>query len=158
VHQSSEVRVSFERIMVAVDEDPIAVHAADVAIDLAAAVGAKLALIHVIDPASAAIPEAGISANELVARAKQDALRWLSAVRQRVPGGVAPLEFVKVGSPAGEIVQAAVEWPADLIVIGSHGRRGVTRALLGSVAEAVMRHASCPVLVVRAPSSSEASS
>lgn len=47
-------------------------------------------------------------------------------------------------------VNAAKEWPADLIVIGSHGRGGVKRALLGSVAEGVMRHAPCPVLVVRA--------
>jgi nucleotide-binding universal stress UspA family protein len=46
-------------------------------------------------------------------------------------------------------VNAAKEWPADVIVIGSHGRAGVTRVLLGSVAEAVMRHAPCPVLVVR---------
>jgi universal stress protein A len=54
-----------------------------------------------------------------------------------------------VGKPAAEIVNAAKEWPADVIVIGSHGRAGVTRVLLGSVAEAVMRHAPCPVLVVR---------
>jgi nucleotide-binding universal stress UspA family protein len=47
-------------------------------------------------------------------------------------------------------VRAAKAWPADLIVIGSHGRAGIVRTLLGSVAEGVMRHASCPVLVVRA--------
>ena len=48
------------------------------------------------------------------------------------------------------ILQAASEWGADLIVIGSHGRDGLTRALLGSVAEGVMRQAPCPVLVVKA--------
>ncbi|MGE5112215.1 MAG: universal stress protein [Acidobacteriaceae bacterium] len=47
------------------------------------------------------------------------------------------------------MVKAANEWPADLIVIGSHGRGGVERLLLGSVAESVTRHAACPVLVVR---------
>jgi len=46
----------------------------------------------------------------------------------------------------------AKDWPADLIVIGSHGRSGMRRALLGSVAEGVMRNATCPVLVVRAQS------
>ncbi|WP_145723421.1 universal stress protein [Mesorhizobium tianshanense] len=55
--------------------------------------------------------------------------------------------------PADEIVKAAGEWPADLIVIGSHGRGGVQRALLGSVADGVIRHASCPILVIRAAAS-----
>jgi nucleotide-binding universal stress UspA family protein len=59
------------------------------------------------------------------------------------------LEFVPVGDAASEIAKAAEDWPADLIVIGSHGRGGIRRALLGSVAEGVMRQASCPVLVVR---------
>jgi len=49
------------------------------------------------------------------------------------------------------IVDAATEWPADLIVIGSHGRTGLDRFLLGSVAESVMRHAPCSVEIVRKP-------
>jgi len=48
-------------------------------------------------------------------------------------------------------VKTAHEWPADLIVTGSHGRHGLGRVLLGSVAEAAIRHAPCSVLVVRAP-------
>ena len=47
------------------------------------------------------------------------------------------------------IVEAAVEWPADIIVLGSHGRRRLDRFLLGSVAESVMRHAPCSVEIVR---------
>ena len=53
--------------------------------------------------------------------------------------------------PRHAIVDAARQWPADLIVLGSHGRRGVDRWLLGSVAEAVARHATCSVEIVRAP-------
>ncbi|HVY47355.1 MAG TPA: universal stress protein [Minicystis sp.] len=53
------------------------------------------------------------------------------------------------GSPVGEIVALAAELDADAIVVGTHGRRGVRRALLGSVAERVVRTAGCPVLVVR---------
>jgi nucleotide-binding universal stress UspA family protein len=57
------------------------------------------------------------------------------------------------------IIEHATAWNADLIVLGSHGRRGVDRWLIGSVAEAVMRHASCSVQIVRlAPSSSAPSS
>jgi nucleotide-binding universal stress UspA family protein len=56
---------------------------------------------------------------------------------------------VRVGTPADEIVALAKELDADLIVVGTHGRRGVRRLLLGSVARAILRHAGCPVLVVR---------
>lgn len=57
--------------------------------------------------------------------------------------------LVRAGSPADEIVEAASEEDADLIVIGTHGRGGLSRVLFGSVAENVMRHADCPVLTVR---------
>jgi len=60
------------------------------------------------------------------------------------------LEFLPVGHAASEIIKAAREWPADLIVVGSHGRGGVDRVVLGSVAEAVVRRAPCPVRVKRA--------
>jgi nucleotide-binding universal stress UspA family protein len=56
---------------------------------------------------------------------------------------------VRVGSPAREIAQLAADLDAELVIVGTHGRRGVKQLLLGSVAEAVMRSARCPVLVVR---------
>lgn len=65
--------------------------------------------------------------------------------RARLQADAHAIAFVPLGSPGPEIVKAAKEWQADLIMIGSHGRRGITRALVGSVAEGVMRHASCPV-------------
>jgi nucleotide-binding universal stress UspA family protein len=55
------------------------------------------------------------------------------------------------GIPAEEIVRVAREVEADLIVMGTHGRSGLGRLLLGSVAEQVMRHATCPVLTLKAP-------
>ena len=58
---------------------------------------------------------------------------------------------IVVGEPAHEIVRLAAENGADLIVIGSHGRTGVTRLLMGSVAEAVVRRAKCSVLTVKQP-------
>jgi nucleotide-binding universal stress UspA family protein len=57
--------------------------------------------------------------------------------------------FVDRGTPYAEIVRRAEAWRADLIVVGSHGRSGIARALLGSVAERVVRHAHCSVLVAR---------
>lgn len=143
--------MSFRRILLAVDDSPIAAHAADVGAELAKAMGAQLGFVHVVDPAQSVIPESGIPAAEFLARAKEDGARLLADFRARAALDPPALEFVAVGKPAAEIAKTAKEWPADVIVIGSHGRHGVQRALLGSVAEAVMRHAPCSVLVVRAP-------
>jgi len=57
--------------------------------------------------------------------------------------------LVQLGYPATEIVAVAQREPIDLVIMGTHGRTGFTHALLGSVAESVVRHAPCPVLVVR---------
>jgi nucleotide-binding universal stress UspA family protein len=142
--------MNFRRILIAVDGSPIAAHAADVGIDLARSLGGEVALIHVVDPAQNWVPESGVPAAELVKLAEQDGKRLLAELRPRATLQAPPLEFVQVGKPASEIVKAAKDWLADIIVIASHGRGGISRLLLGSVAEGVMRHASCPVLVVRA--------
>jgi nucleotide-binding universal stress UspA family protein len=142
--------MTFRRILIAIDSDPIAAHAADVGADLARVVGAEMAFVHVIDPSIAYAADTGIQPDVLVASAKEEARKLVSSFRERLPQRSAALEFVQIGSPLTEIVNAAKDWPADLIVIGSHGRGGVKRTLLGSVAESVMRHAPCPILVVRA--------
>ena len=109
-----------------------------------------MALIHVVDPSLSYAPDSGVPAGALIAEAERDGKRVLTGIRQRMSRGSSVLEFVQVGKPASEILKAATEWPADVIVIGSHGRGGVQRALLGSVAEAVMRRSPCPVLVIKA--------
>lgn len=142
--------MAFKKILIAIDSEPVAAHAADLAAELARRLGAEMAFIHVVNSSLGYPADTGVAPSELIALAKQDAKKLVSDFRQRLPPPSAALEFVPVGGPATEIVKAAEEWPADLIVIGSHGRGGVQRALLGSVAEVVMRHAPCPVLVIRA--------
>ena len=141
--------MSFRRILIAIDESPIAAHAADVGVDLARSLGSEVAFIAVVDPALAAAGDSGISSAALLATLRADAQRLLAACRQRAVVEPPPLEFVPVGKPSTEILKAAESWPADVIVLGTHGRGAMTHLLLGSVAEAVVRHASCPVLVVR---------
>lgn len=140
----------FRKILIAIDSEPIAAHAADVGAELACLAGADVAFIHVIDPALVNAADTGIQPDVLAASVKEDARKLIEEFRKRLPQQSSALEFVQIGTPLTEIVNAAKDWPADLIVIGSHGRGGVKRALLGSVAEGVMRHAPCPVLVVRA--------
>ncbi len=142
--------MTFRRILVTVDSDPVAANAASVGIDLARTLGAEVALVHAIDPAMIYSPEAGAPGDAVAQHAHEESERLLAEYRARIPAGVPSLQFKREGPPAAEIAQAAKEWSADLIVIGSHGRRGLRRAVLGSVAEGVMRRAPCPVLVVRA--------
>jgi nucleotide-binding universal stress UspA family protein len=89
---------------------------------------------------------------EELLRAHEKSKRLLAGFRERLSLPASTLEFVQRGGPAETIAKVASEWGADLIVIGSHGRTGVRRVLLGSVAEGVVRSAPCPVLIARAPS------
>jgi universal stress protein A len=111
--------VSFRRILIAVDESPVAAHATDVGAQLATALGAELALVSVVDPTQTVAPDGGVPAAELIALAEKDAKRLLAGFRQRAPQGNPSLEFVAVGKPAAEIVKTAKEWPADVIVMTS---------------------------------------
>lgn len=142
--------MSVRRILIAVDENAIAAHAADFGIDLAHSLGAEVGFIHVIDPRGLVAPDSGVPAETLISMAEQEGKRLVAAFRQNMPAGSTALEFVEIGQTATKIAEAARQWPADLIVVGSHGRKGITRTLLGSIAEGIMRHAPCPVLVVKA--------
>lgn len=139
-----------KKVLIAIDESSIAAHAADVGLELVRAIGGEVAFIHIVDPASVMAPDGGVPASELLAIDEQAGKELLAGFRERAASTPPALEFARVGKPAEEIVRAAREWPADMIVIGSHGRGGIGRVLLGSVAESVARHAPCPVLVVRA--------
>ncbi|HET9088306.1 MAG TPA: universal stress protein [Acidobacteriaceae bacterium] len=144
--------MNFKRILVAVDDTSIAAHAADVGIGLAKLLGVDLAFFHAIDTATQGSGE-GIPADELAKMAERDGRELLDAFRQRAGTTPQALGFLEFGKPATKILEGAKNWSADIIVIGSHGRGRVGSLLLGSVAEGVLRHASCPVLIVRAANS-----
>jgi len=130
--------MSIRKILIAVDNQPMSFRAAEFGSELGRSLGGEIALINVNNAAV----EYG--------RAEQESKRLLSSFRDRLLLPPSAHDFVQTGIPAPIIVSKAKEWSADLIVIASHGRSGVPRTLLGSVAEEVIRHAPCPVLVVRA--------
>ncbi len=106
-------------------------------------------------PVDLSFAEGPTAAMEVIAaheqrRKEADALVAGVAGRLRA-AGFQTSSTVRPGDPRHGIVDAAKEWGADLIVLGSHGRRGVDRFLIGSVSEAVVRHAPCSVEVVRMP-------
>ncbi len=140
----------FARVLVAIDQSAIAAHAFEVGVTLAGAIGADVGLVHVLDPRLVASAEAGSPAEALRSEYERGGRDLLQTAAVRVRTGEAPWQFTPWGAPAEEIVAAAREWQADLIVLGTHGRSGVGRLLMGSTAEGVLRHAPCPVLAVPA--------
>jgi nucleotide-binding universal stress UspA family protein len=139
--------VAFGKILIAVDSERAAEQAARVGAELATLLGARAALIHSIGLPVSYASEDAAAMEELIARGIQEGEKLLRSFHQRLPLPAATLDYVECGPPAARIVEFAKKWPADLIVMGSHGRSGVQRFLLGSVAEEVMRHAPCPVLI-----------
>ena len=116
--------MSFRTVLIALDESPGAGHATDVGVQLATALGAELAFVCVVDLTQTIAPDGGVPVADLIAVAEKDAQRFLAGFRQRAPQGNPSLEFVAVGNPLQRSSRPP-EWPADVIVIGSHGRHGL---------------------------------
>ena len=145
----------YERILTAVDGSSTSNKALDEAIQLAQQHKAKLRLVHVVDTAMIDLDNGGLlSMPEVMIALRESGNKLLKKSADHVTkAGIsvetALLETLGVTRVASEIVEDARKWPADLIVLGTHGRRGFTHLLLGSVAEDVVRMATMPVLLIR---------
>ena len=136
------------QIVVAYDFGPASEKALQWAIELQRGLGGlPVHVIHVLNP----VPLLGAEA-VLPALSEDDIAEVRDELKHAVrEHGVAAVTEVVVAQPTGEaILEAARRLEADLIVMGTHGRGGLRRIALGSVAEHVVRHASCPVVTVRA--------
>ena len=147
--------MQIKTIVVPTDFSEYAEHAFTWALGFATDRKAKIVLVHASQPTSYyAFPETIYVTDfaklqeELTADAQK---RLNNFMAQKGTSNVAVETRVVVGETVSEICQVATQEQADLIVIGSHGRTGLSHVLLGSVAERVVRHAPCPVLVVRLP-------
>jgi len=141
-------------ILAPVDQSEPSHDAARAAADMAVKFGAELHLLHVVTPQLlyAEWPELVMPPEDLTEEMLDQCRRYLARLEQ---------EMVELGAsvtvhceesamrPFAAINQFAAELPADLVVIGSHGRSGLRHALLGSTAEKVVRKADCPVLVIK---------
>jgi nucleotide-binding universal stress UspA family protein len=109
-----------------------------------------LSVIQPYTPPATEIVLASATLEEVRQRQAQDAEQLTRQARERIAASELSVEAsVREGDPRTVIVDAADEWQADLIVVGSHGRTGLTRLVMGSVAQAVVAHAHCSVEVVR---------
>jgi universal stress protein A len=143
--------VEIKRILVPTDFSAHARDALDHARSLAATFNARLTLLHVFEPINLAYESVSAQMVECAQRAEDDARELLADLYAEVkaaPGPAAHAVFV-TGRPEEKIVGMAKKLKQDLIVISTHGHTGLKHLFLGSVAERVLRHATCPVLVLR---------
>jgi len=143
--------LAWDRILCAVDFSEPSRLAMEAAADLACRCGSHLTLVHVHEAPTAATPEVLLAPPELFeanAREKEQKLEQWRAQAQHL--ATRPVNTLLLHGPAAlQIVRAAQDDRADVVVIATRGRTGLKRVVLGSVAEHVMRTAPCPVLVVR---------
>lgn len=136
-------------ILLATDLTAASREATGRAIDLAGRLGARLLIVNVLEKRRLV----GGGSHERVDQARSEREAHLvKVVRDARAAGVTAEFLVWEGEPGGSIAAAAEAEAADLVVVGTRGRSGAERMLLGSVSDHVVRHAQCPVLVVR-PSS-----
>ena len=152
------------RILLATDGSESATHATQAAVELSKNTDSELHVLYVGEDAylgALFYPEAtnpeGVEQKdpalieELGRQFEQVARQVLDAEVERVRavGGTVAEAYLRMGTPAAEIVDLAEELGVGLVVVGSRGLGGIRRALMGSVSDSVVRHAHCPVLVVR---------
>lgn len=145
--------LKIKKILVAIDFSKLSYEALDYGIALAQDVGARLSVLYVVEPMEfTGVDVLGgtpIATQSIVDEHLKQARRELERVKTRKLAGLAGASTaVRMGRPAEEIVAAGGKGKANLIVLGTHGRSGLSHLLMGSVSERVVRHALCPVLVV----------
>lgn len=143
----------YKRILVPIDGSPQSNKGIDEAISLAREQGSQIRLIHVLDHARLASPEiAGARFDSLFEQLREDGKCLLTNAEHHVRQSGIPVDCklveVKGASRSDLIAQEAQEWPADIIVCGTHGRHGLLRAILGSEGEKILRQSPVPVLLV----------
>ena len=151
----------YQRILVPVDGSTTSDRGLDQAIALARLSGGSIRLLNVLDELvfTTGFETGTTYTGTILPALRQGSERILAAGARRIATAGVAADTLMVECfakrPCDVIVEQAVQWPADLIVIGTHGRRGVSRLLLGSDAEQVARLAPVPVLLVRSAEKAE---
>ena len=150
---------AISRILVPIDFSPSSRAALEHATFLAGRLGASLEVLHVweppgyVGPDTLALLPVGTAGQPGWEQTRTEVAREVDRFLAKAPAQPRALSVrVEAGEPSDVILHVASESGSDLIVMGTHGRTGLSRLLIGSVAEAVLRRATCPVLTVRVPS------
>ena len=151
--KENEAEVQIKRILVPIDGSNFSVRAAKYAIEVATLQKAQIFCIHVIASLPYGYGVAGFAINEYFEDAEKHAQFWFNNVTEMAKkkdiNNVRTDIFTDAESITGAIIDYASDKSIDLVIIGTKGRTGLKRLLLGSVAQGVVQHAHCPVLLVR---------
>jgi len=147
--------MSYRRILVPVDDSPVSRLGLKAALQMARDSGAKVRLLHVVEEFGAFMtPDTGASIGPVLDSLRAAGKRTLARIERRArAAGIKPSTALVEnfgGRVADTIIDEVKRWRPDLVVMGTHGRRGVKRMLLGSDAELVIRYSKVPVLLVPA--------
>lgn len=144
------------KILLAVDDSPTSRAAVEAVAAQFPPKQTEVRVLHVVEPiAVTPPPEMAAGYFPELKEAAEKAKAWVEGVVEKLrSAGFTASSAVEKGDARSVIVDTAAAWPADLIVLGAHGRKKLDRFLLGSVSEAVARHARCSVEVVRGASRS----
>ncbi|MGE5555439.1 MAG: universal stress protein [Methanocella sp.] len=141
---------TIQKILVPTDGSDYSVRAADYGISVAKAHDAEIVFVYVVDELVIDMFPKGQKRDEVEAELKNDGRRFLNyAIGLAEKAGVKSTSMLLKGRPFEQIVNATKSFDVDLVVMGTYGRRGADRILMGSVAERVIEYAVCPVLVVK---------
>ncbi len=142
--------IHIQKILCPIDFSAPSRNALRYASEFAKAMNAKITVMHVIQPqpiaADVNVPYVPLEV-DLEKNAREE-LEHL--VKETVQEGVLVEQIIAFGLPSDCVIAQAKKENVDLIILGTHGRTGISRLLMGSTAESVIRHAACPVLVVKA--------
>jgi nucleotide-binding universal stress UspA family protein len=156
----NKAEFALEKVLLPTDFSGCANYALPYAAAIARATNAAIICVHVVEPVVPAVGYTGLAEPMPIAdiseQLEDSAERQLPKLAEcEEYAGLDVEEIIVHGDAAAEIVRVAAERGVDLIVISSHGRTGLGRIIFGSTAEAVVRHATCPVLVVKPPQEEE---
>ncbi|HRN47153.1 MAG TPA: universal stress protein [Niabella sp.] len=141
--------MQFQRILIAIDNSPHSMNAAKKGFELAQALNASVGVAYIIDiMKEPVIPETGRISESTQNKSLTKANRVIDKLVKSYPDAGEITRFTSEGFPKKEIVMIAKNWEADLIVMGTHGRTGLSYLILGSVSEYVIKHSAVPVMVV----------
>ena len=145
--------MSFQRILCPTDFSPVAAAALERATMLARTFGAELILVHVVQTFAYPVFDLGLVGvmPQLQEEQVQRARERLEQTKAGLGGGLVVRTDLRTGDAREQVLAAARDAKADLIVMGTHGHTGLAHVLLGSTTERVVRLAECPVLTVRLP-------
>jgi nucleotide-binding universal stress UspA family protein len=136
-----------KKIVIAIDNDPDAENVALNGLQLALQLKAEIAILSVVDTTILKV-ERSISSADFVKILKSDYKKLQQKLTKTIFKNHTVSTFLQEGKPYEVILKVADEWYADIIVIGTHGRGGLSHLIMGSVAEKVIRHSKKPVLAI----------